>query len=300
MDWDRKAKENILPLSKEQSGMDTALAEWYYTGKVSDHIVPSRTCQLCENTGLRYHFEIKNKETKNILLVGSSCILLFGIAVYGDSGKLLKGKEKEKKLTDKIREIQTEAALEDLRQLWMADMKLRDIIDTYIESFEERKGFSPKQLLFLYKQMKKNKISYEPSYYKVALRSDKDKDKLLEMSSQDLELIWPGLSLNQQRNYPVLKKKKQEEEKQLERIKRKREEILQKKRGRYSGRDTSISLIYNSPLPEEKIQENRPIGEQNNSFGNKEAVCILCGQITSDWWYYDGVTKTCKCNDCRI
>ncbi|MBN1887692.1 MAG: hypothetical protein JW850_06865 [Thermoflexales bacterium] len=34
------------------------------------------------------------------------------------------------------------------------------------------------------------------------------------------------------------------------------------------------------------------------SFQPEEATCILCGQKTTDWWYLDGVTKTCKCREC--
>lgn len=29
-----------------------------------------------------------------------------------------------------------------------------------------------------------------------------------------------------------------------------------------------------------------------------KGACIFCGQITNDWWSYDGKTETCKCNSC--
>lgn len=30
----------------------------------------------------------------------------------------------------------------------------------------------------------------------------------------------------------------------------------------------------------------------------KEATCILCGQITTDYWYHNGKDNTCKCREC--
>jgi hypothetical protein len=29
------------------------------------------------------------------------------------------------------------------------------------------------------------------------------------------------------------------------------------------------------------------------------AVCKLCGAFTEDWFYFDGKTGYCRCNDCR-
>jgi hypothetical protein len=30
----------------------------------------------------------------------------------------------------------------------------------------------------------------------------------------------------------------------------------------------------------------------------KKAVCIFCGEITSDWWFYDGRVDLCRCKSC--
>jgi len=31
----------------------------------------------------------------------------------------------------------------------------------------------------------------------------------------------------------------------------------------------------------------------------REGVCEICGRKTNDWWYYDGKTGTCRCQDCK-
>ncbi|MFC1977348.1 hypothetical protein ACFLWS_03670 [Chloroflexota bacterium] len=35
------------------------------------------------------------------------------------------------------------------------------------------------------------------------------------------------------------------------------------------------------------------------NIGMREGVCVHCGQLTTDWWSFDGNTKTCKCRKCR-
>jgi Competence protein CoiA-like family len=30
----------------------------------------------------------------------------------------------------------------------------------------------------------------------------------------------------------------------------------------------------------------------------EEGTCLLCGKKTTDWWYFDGTTKMCKCHEC--
>lgn len=32
--------------------------------------------------------------------------------------------------------------------------------------------------------------------------------------------------------------------------------------------------------------------------GLPEAPCMICGQLTTDYWYYDGKTQKCKCRSC--
>ncbi|MDQ3815290.1 MAG: hypothetical protein M3347_15325 [Armatimonadota bacterium] len=33
--------------------------------------------------------------------------------------------------------------------------------------------------------------------------------------------------------------------------------------------------------------------------GNKEAICMFCGNRTSDWLYFDGQAQRCRCRDCQ-
>lgn len=71
--WVEGAIRNLIPLSVAKS-LREALTEWAYTGKHLDYGVACETCRLCDNKGLRYHFEIQNRHNGNVLLIGSTCI----------------------------------------------------------------------------------------------------------------------------------------------------------------------------------------------------------------------------------
>jgi competence CoiA-like predicted nuclease len=64
--------------------------------------------------------------------------------------------------------------------------------------------------------------------------------------------------------------------------------------------------------PLEHGDERKNLGEQNKKTGypiiedspsfipleSKTGACVFCGEITEDWWWYDGKTGHCKCRTC--
>lgn len=85
----------IVPLSLH-STISESIPEWFFTGKIVDSAVPTKTCELCLNDHLRY--QIKNRFTGHHLMVGSSCILQFGVPVYSSCGKLLNEQDAKTRL----------------------------------------------------------------------------------------------------------------------------------------------------------------------------------------------------------
>jgi len=103
--WTNKAIRNLLENSMEKDDHAIAATEWEFTGEVIDHFVPNQTCQLCESRNLRYHFEILSKSRSDAsLLVGSSCIKKFDIAVFDENGEEVLGNRKSSFLQKKIEE----------------------------------------------------------------------------------------------------------------------------------------------------------------------------------------------------
>ncbi len=215
--WSNLSKTNLLSLSQEQTDFQIALKEWKHTaGAVVDHLASNESCQLCEQSNLRYHFEIANQTTRNSLQIGSSCIEKFNIAVYDDEGNKLQGKDVLKQLNKEINVKQQEMMLEPLRGLWKrSDDDVQYIIERCVEKFDLYKGFAPKDLLYLFKQMDGDEIPYPPNIYKVLLRSNVDKKFLFGISETDKNLIWASLSTSQKQRYAKGKENYDKEKKEV-------------------------------------------------------------------------------------
>lgn len=110
--YTRRVRDSILPLSVADT-LPKAFEEWHFTGHTEDHEEPCETCHLCEQEGLRYHFEISNRLTSHSMMVGSHCMLQFNVAVF-EGGRRLTPEEAKKRLdelTNKMRLKHGELAL---------------------------------------------------------------------------------------------------------------------------------------------------------------------------------------------
>lgn len=47
-----------------------------------------------------------------------------------------------------------------------------------------------------------------------------------------------------------------------------------------------------TPVDETPVEDKPPYSQ------GRKGVCEHCGQVTSDWWMFDGTTGKCRCNDC--
>lgn len=277
-DWLETARTNLLRLSQEAQDFPAALREWEHTGRVLDHGAPLATCQLCEHERLRYHFEIRNRCTAATLLVGSSCITRFDIAVYDDRGQALSGPAKEERLKDKVREQQREARLAPLRELYRVAEAERGIIRQTVLESEARRGFSPAQLLTLFRQMDRHGIRYQPTLYKVRLRSEFDQQQLLRLSAEERVLLWPCLSVQQRRRFG------------------REPEPAEPQPPTAPPPTAPPPPAVAGPFAEERARWHAAMPPSAYEF--EEGTCTICGKKTRDWVTFDGATKQCKCRDC--
>ena len=50
----------------------------------------------------------------------------------------------------------------------------------------------------------------------------------------------------------------------------------------------------------ERSYERQPeLPTPKKIYTQPEGTCLICSKTTSEWWYFDGTTNTCKCNECR-
>lgn len=310
MDWVKAARDNLIPLSQKQDDVKVALAEWHHTGVVHDYGMPIETCQLCRKESLRYHFEILNSKTENTLLVGSKCIERFDIAVYGEGGKLLEGKDKTKKLQDEITALKREKTVQILRDLWQAaDKKNRSFVETCARKIKNADGLSPKEVLLLFNLLTQHEISFDPLSYKITLRADRHKDQLLVMSEQDRNIVWEALTDKQRVAFYKYKEAvEQVEAERQEALKRLagHKQQLEQRQATKSAPTTGVNVArfssanFNRSHQDEEQRKISGLLQElvTSQTGAKEAECELCGQITRQWYVYDNKTGKCKCMDC--
>lgn len=284
--WRNKAITNLLKNSQEDNDYAIAAKEWEFTGSVFDYLTSDHICQLCEGENLRYHFEIKNKITKNSsLLVGSSCIKKFDITVINDFGIEIFGNEKSSFLQKKIEEKKKELMIEQVRALWIASNKEeKQLIEYYIHDFKIKNGFSPDNLLELFQLMHKYNADYSSILFKVSLRSKYELNSLLSMPEDERNVIVPCLTVSQKTKY-------------IEKIKQQEEEITNCPQfiseQNYS-RDWSLELETRNPKPEQLENQNSSeqlISIRSSQLQAKETepcippeyiTCSVCGEY-KEW-----------------
>jgi len=191
----QKVADNILPLSL--SGiLPDAFKEWYFTESIEDHGKPIEDCELCNQELLRYHFEIKNKNTAKHLWVGSSCIIKFQVQVF-DNGVLLNAVGAKKKLNDLTKKMRLDSCIKALRELAISENN--QILSNALEFYLKNKYLTPKFAFVVFWRLKRNNIDHSPSFFKVSLKKDKYKTDLANMPLDRVHTIWTALSSSQRK-----------------------------------------------------------------------------------------------------
>lgn len=198
----KKSQDNLLRLSHETEDFSTALKEWFFTGDIVDHQHPIAECELCEQTGLRYHFRISNNISD--LLVGSDCIQDFDIFIKGDDGQAiathqksnyLKNKAKEKHVTDALT-----ALLKTIPHGDILGFKRVYLDQRAQEMYMSNKAFG-KTLNYLFIRFEEENIPIDKSSFKINIQSDLSKRKLICLDKIRFERILPALTKAQKLYY---------------------------------------------------------------------------------------------------
>lgn len=211
MNWTTNVKDNILPLSIESNDMPKALKEWEYRGNTYDLEAPIEHCELCDHPDIRFQFEIINIHNNNCLLVGSECIKKFsGISVLDTEGKALPTEEAKQKVDRDRRKLVTDAQVKSmLNSLVELSQKDDDFnIESFINDYQMRGAFTPKQLSTLFWRLKKYEVTHNKSCFKIYIRRQKDKDSLMSLKDFQLRSIWPALSSSQRQYINQNRKRK--------------------------------------------------------------------------------------------
>ena len=196
-----RVRDNILPLSVAKS-LPEAFKEWRFTETTHDHEQPTETCELCEQEQLRYQFEIANEYNQNTMLVGSTCILRFQVAVYDEGRKLSEAEARAKlnKLTEKMRQ---ESCIEQLQRVSNAEAKAGnasgEILANALAYYRKHGKLTPKYAFVVLWRLQKQKIDHNPSFFKVSLLDGSHREDIRSMPTSRVHLIWPALTSQQRK-----------------------------------------------------------------------------------------------------
>lgn len=79
-------------------------------------------------------------------------------------------------------------------------------------------------------------------------------------------------------------------------VERQSSEAMRKARSSIGDSEPGLSIAQvAASLP---IGTSRPDRRARAVESSREGVCIDCGQRTTDWWWFDGKTNECRCNEC--
>jgi len=201
--WLENSKKNLLPLSKEKENFQEAVKEWFYTDELMEYEDPVEICELCEKDGLRYHFQIKN-ELGNILWVGTKCIEKFGITIYDEKGNEIT-ENKEAYLINQAKKKHVKEILLKLNNANPAgEMKghhLKELDNYCIEGYSIEGKFDAKMINYLFMRLGAERIRFRANCFKINLRSDESKRKLLSLKMVQYERIQGALSTSHRKYY---------------------------------------------------------------------------------------------------
>jgi len=193
--YPKRVAENILPLSISGE-LSEAFKEWSFTEITEDHEDVIENCQLCNQEQLRYHFEIKNEYTNERLMVGSSCILKFNVAVY-EKDIRLNEKDSKNKLDQFLKKMRLESCIKALEKLAISENN--KILKSALIYYSENKYLTPKFAFVVFWRLQKNNIDHSPSFFKISLKKNQFKKDLEEMETSRVHYFWKALSSSQKK-----------------------------------------------------------------------------------------------------
>ena len=189
----QRVQDNILPLSVGDT-LPEVFTEWLFTERAYDYGKPTKTCELCEQESLRYHFEIRNRFTQKTLWVGSHCILKYQVPVF-EQGKEVTDVDAKKYLNHLMKKMQMDSCLAALQRL--AGSEGSSILQLALDYYRQHATLSPKHAYSIFWRLRSHRIDHNPSAFKVNLKPAELQEELRGMVSGHVHTFWPALTSKQ-------------------------------------------------------------------------------------------------------
>lgn len=189
----QRVRDNILPLSENQT-LAEAFDEWRFAEETIDHEQRGEVCQLCEQEDLRYHFLIENELNGNQLWVGSQCILRFEVGVF-EKGRKLSPKDAKRKINRIFQQMRFDVCIKALERVVAAENN--EILTNAWAYYRKNGNLTPKYAFVVLWRLQVHKIDHSPTFFKISLKTARQKANLADMDPSRVHLIWPALTSGQ-------------------------------------------------------------------------------------------------------
>lgn len=142
---------------------------------------------------------------------------------------------------------------------------------------------------------------HPPQIFSCEFRDEKLEKVLLSPATG--EFVMPGeheeLKAQKKIEEEQIKRRLEEKQKQAEKLERIRREFLDRNGNETleeSSSEPQDNFDFSQKGPSEVIKIEAV--ESRSVFGPDALTCVICNRITTNWWFKDPTTKTCKCYDC--
>ena len=172
---------------------------WKHTGQICVHDDQQAVCELCGYPRLRFQFLVAQRETGEAMWVGSECVLNFDLPEAAVQARLRQARQD---FTDaaqaELDEIRYSAMLAELQPIYrQAGRAEQRRIRWMVGKLQQRGGFSPGDLGWLYLASLAAGAPLEIEFFPVVLRSKQDRLELKRLSVGALRWLAPGLNERQ-------------------------------------------------------------------------------------------------------
>lgn len=209
-----RCRESLVPKSKADDLL-SAFEEWEFNDNIIDHGDACEVCHLCGHKPLRWHFEIRSRETDETMMVGSECIKRFGAhrerlrakkRGVEDEDELDSIAEKARSdirsmLREKQKEYRRDMVVESLRRLWSAEdsnSNFRSMIESIAKSYKKDPTLSPNQAKVIGWRASEHDVDVPFEHIKIDLAKKRYKRQMRSMDDWKIKQFWDALSSTQQ------------------------------------------------------------------------------------------------------
>lgn len=196
--WEKRLAGRFPEFDESAQSLEDFFSHWQFRHRFKDHGKPVAVCDLCGNTGLRYHYLVARADTGEALWVGSECILHFDVhsrqvQAHKHGAVRRDGSQNDEQIQEK-----TLGIIQQLQKVYMrASKSEKRRIRWVVGKFQHRGGFCPADLAWLFQVMAICGVRVEPSLYPLTLRTLQDKEEMKQLPVNVRRLIVPVLTEEQ-------------------------------------------------------------------------------------------------------